>query len=73
MGCVRKAVMEMKEKGKQGEEVNVLKVFNSMAEDIIGELCFGESFKTEGNGEVSSRHAFIPRSLLMKGADFVTR
>jgi cytochrome P450 len=52
--CVRKAVNRMKEKGKEGKEVDLLKTFNGMAEEVIGEFCFGESFKSESTGEVTA-------------------
>lgn len=53
VGCVKKAVMGVKEMGKDGKEVDLLKTFNGMAEEVIGELCFGEAFKSESTGEVS--------------------
>jgi azaphilone biosynthesis cytochrome P450 monooxygenase len=52
VGSVKKAVAVMKEKGKGGMEVDLLSAFNGMAEEVIGELCFGAGFKTENNDTV---------------------
>lgn len=46
--------MAMKEKGEGGKEVDLLMAFNGMAEEVIGELCFGEAFKNENDGQVSA-------------------
>ena len=54
LGSVKKAVNGVKERGRDGKEVDLLSTFSGMAEEIIGELCFGEAFKSEKNiGQVS--------------------
>ena len=55
LGNVRKAVNRVKEKGAGGKEVDMLSVFSGMAEEVIGELCFGEAFKSETTRQVSFR------------------
>ena len=56
---VKKAINGVKGKGADGKEVDLLSAFSGMAEEIIGELCFGEAFRSERIGQVSSRICLI--------------
>ncbi|RDL40157.1 uncharacterized protein BP5553_00136 [Venustampulla echinocandica] len=44
--AVTVSIEKMREAGAEGKEVDILAGFTSMASGIIGEFCFGESFKS---------------------------
>jgi cytochrome P450 len=56
---VEKAVRGIRERGSEGKDVDLLSAFNGMAEEVIGELCFGSAFKSEISGEVSEPFPII--------------
>ncbi|KAH7324029.1 cytochrome P450 [Rhexocercosporidium sp. MPI-PUGE-AT-0058] len=79
LGSVRNAINVVKVQGANANEVDLLSAFSGMAEEVIGELCFGEAFKGENIDEISSpekdpkREAMIysiRTELLVPGSDF---
>ncbi|KAE9376181.1 putative cytochrome P450 [Stipitochalara longipes BDJ] len=79
LASVKKAVNGIRERGRDGTEVDLLSAFNGMAEEVIGELCFGEAFKSESTEQTSSlekdpkRQAIIKSirtELLVPGSEF---
>jgi cytochrome P450 len=53
-GKVELAISKLKEGGKGGEEVDILRAFSAMATDVVAELCFGDTFKSGTSGDVSA-------------------
>jgi cytochrome P450 len=51
---VKFAISKLKNAGRGGVEVDILREFSAMATDVVAELCFGDSFKSGPNGNVSS-------------------
>jgi hypothetical protein len=49
---VKLAISKLKDAGKGGSEVDILRAFSTMTSDVVAELCFGDSFKSSGNTEV---------------------
>ena len=52
-GKVKLAISKLKDAGKGGAEVDILRAFSTMTSDVVAELCFGDSFKSSGNADVS--------------------
>jgi hypothetical protein len=52
-GKVKLAISKLKDAGKGGAEVDILRAFSTMTSNVVAELCFGDSFKSSGNADVS--------------------
>jgi cytochrome P450 len=60
-GKVKLAISRLKDAGKGGAEVDILRAFSTMASDVVAELCFEESFKGSCNADVSLLFSYSPK------------
>jgi len=60
-GKVKLAISKLKDAGKAGAEVDILRAFSTMTSDVVAELCFGDSFKSSGNADVSLLRDYSPK------------